>query len=336
MDKSRSKEFAQDLYQTYVRLEKPFVIAEQLLPYLDSHNRVTAHQIIELAEHILSVRELSKNRYLDLAQAFFTTERWEEAEKLAEKNIAKGVAVSRWKLVQAAALQNQGKVGVAYKTIEDVIKTEDIDRNEQEFFISLSLSLGLIDNVVDFLEENLANSTNIKNIISIVRQLIAIYINRPECGGKLKAAILKYGTLVDQTNCEQEGDYLQLCLLNNPFNNDHDFLDYQQRIEKYQNNFPNSSVLKCIEFNPDKGVDGFMETMRQATGITPEQEELWESNKQKLRSRELPIPFCMRGKFLQNTRDVYTTWILLKHSKEEELEFRVIHAPQMEKISFLS
>ncbi len=334
MDKSRSKEFAQDLYQTYVRLEKPFVIAEQLLPYLDSHNSVTAHQIIELAEHILSVRELSKNRYLDLAQAFFTTERWEEAEKLAEKNIAKGVAVSRWKLVQAAALQNQGKVGVAYKTIEDVIKKEDIDRNEQEFFISLSLSLGLIDNVVDFLEENLANSTNIKNIISIVRQLIAIYINRPECGGKLKSAILKYGTLVDQTNCEQEGDYLQLCLLNNPFNNDHDFLDYQQRIEKYQTNFPNSSVLKCIEFNPDKGFDGFMETMRQATGITPEQEELWESNKQKLRSRELPIPFCMRGKFLQNTRDVYTTWILLKHSKEEELEFRVIHAPQMEKDKF--
>ena len=133
LDKTRGKEFAQDLYQTYLKLDKPFVIAEQLLTYLDPKNEQTANQIIELAEHVLSVRELSRNRYLDLAQAFFTTERWQEAESLAEKNIAKGVTISRWKLVQAAALQNQGKVGIAYRTIENVIKSEDIGREEQDF-----------------------------------------------------------------------------------------------------------------------------------------------------------------------------------------------------------
>ena len=139
LDKTRGKEFAQDLYQNYLKLGKPFVIAEQLLSYLDPKHEQTANQIIELSEHVLSVRELSKNRYLDLAQAFFTTERWQEAETLAEKNIAKSIAVSRWKLVQAAALQNQGKVGIAYKTIKDVIKSEDIGSEEQEFFISLFL-----------------------------------------------------------------------------------------------------------------------------------------------------------------------------------------------------
>ena len=36
-----------------------------------------------------------------------------------------------------------------------------------------------------------------------------------------------------------------------------------------------------------------------------------------------------------NTRDVYTTWILSKCSKNEELEFRIIHAPQMEKGKFI-
>ena len=213
LDKTGGKEFAQELYQTYLKLDKPFVIAEQLLPYLDPHNSVTANQIIELSEHVLSLRELSRNRYLDLAQAFFTTERWQEAEKLAEKNIAKGVAISRWKLVQAAALQHQGKIGIAYRTIQDVIKSEDIGKAEQDFFVSLSLSLGLIDNVIEFLEEKLVNSSNIENIILIVRRLIAIYINRPEFGEKLKTAILKYGDLIDQKNCNQEGDYLQLCVL---------------------------------------------------------------------------------------------------------------------------
>ncbi|WP_151958125.1 DUF4365 domain-containing protein, partial [Acinetobacter guillouiae] len=334
LDKTRGKEFAQDLYQTYLKLDKPFVIAEQLLTYLDPKNEQTANQIIELAEHVLSVRELSRNRYLDLAQAFFTTERWQEAESLAEKNIAKGVTISRWKLVQAAALQNQGKVGIAYRTIENVIKSEDIGREEQDFFISLSLSLGLIDNVIEFLEENLVNSTHIENIILIVRRLIAIYINRPEYGEKLKTAILKYGNFIDQNNCDQEGDYLQLCMLYGHFESDEQIKNYQERCNKYFETFPNSTVLRRGNVDIEGGVDSLLASLRELTGVTPEQEQLWESNKQKLRSRELPIPFCMRGQFLQNTRDVYTTWILSKHSKDEELEFKVIHAPQMEKDKF--
>lgn len=334
-DKTQVKEFAQDLYQTYLKLGKPFVIAEQLLPYLDPKHELTANQIIELAGHVLSVRELSKSRYLDLAQAFFTTERWLEAEKLAEKNIAKGIAISKWKLVQAAALQNQGKVGIAYKTIEDVIKSKDIGREEQEFFISLSLSLGLIDNVVDFLEENLTNSTNTQNIIFTIRRLIAVYINRPEYESKLKTAILKYGALIDLTNCEQEGDYLQLCMLYAPFESDEEIKNYQERCNKYFDTFPNSTVLRRAKVDDEGGVESLLTALRQLTGVTPEQEKLWESNKQKLRNRELPIPFFMRGKFLQNTRDVYTTWILSKCSKNEELEFRIIHAPQMEKGKFI-
>lgn len=334
LDKTRGKEFAQDLYQTYLQLGKPFVIAEQLLPYLDPHNSITANQIIELAEHVLSVRELSRNRYLDLAQAFFTTERWQEAEKLAEKNIAKGVAISRWKLVQAASLQNQGKIGIAYRTIQDVIRSEDIGKEEQEFYISLSLSLGLIDNVIEFLEENLVNSAHIENRILIVRRLIAIYINRPKFGEKLKTAISKYGDLIDQNNCDQEGDYLQLCMLYAPFESDEKIKNYQERCNKYFDTFPNSTVLRRANIDHEGGVESLLTALRQLTGVTPEQVELWESNKQKLRNRELPIPFFMRGNFLQNTRDVYTTWILSKCSKDEELEFKIIHAPQAEKDKF--
>lgn len=69
-------------------------------------------------------------------------------------------------------------------------------------------------------------------------------------------------------------------------------------------------------------------------GITPEQIELWESNKQKLRSGELPIPFFMRGLCLQDTRDIFTTWFLSKSSTDQELEFKIIHSPQLNKNDF--
>ena len=334
LDKTRGNEFVQELYQAYMKLGKPVVIAEQLLKYLNPQDSLTAPQYVELAEHVLSISELSENRYLDLAQAFFTTERWEDAEKLAEKNIAKGVSVSRWKLVQSISLKNQGKVGAAYKIIKDVIKSEDIGNKEQDFFISLSLSLGFIDNVVDFLEENLINSTSIENKILITRQLIAVYLNRPKYELKLKAAILKYGYLIDQNNCNQEGDYLHLCMLYTPFENDVQISNYHERCNKYFENFPNSEVLRRANINIEGNGEALLASLRELTGVTSEHEKLWESNKQKLRSKELPIPFCMRGNFLQNTKDIYTTWILSKYSKDEELEFKIIHAPQEEEDKF--
>lgn len=333
-DNSKHKEFAQDLYQKYIDLDKPLVIAEQLIRYLDPRDNMTANQLIELAETVLEKRELSENRYLDLAQAFITTERWADAERLAIKNIAKGVAISKWKLVQAAALQNQGKVGVAYKTFEEVIKSKDIGKQEKDFFINLSLSLGLIDNVVELLEENLVNVANVPDKIFIIRRLIAIYTNRFEYKQKLKTAILRYGTLIDQNNCDEEGDYLQLCTLLSPFQNDEQFSDYIKRRNIYLERFPDSKVFKMGNINIDEGTEGLLESLRSMLGITPEQIELWESNKQMLRSGELPIPFFMRGQYLQDTRDIFTTWVFSKSATDQELEFKIIHSPQLDKQEF--
>lgn len=333
-DRSRHKEFTQDLYQKYIDLGKPLVIAEQLIRYLDPQEPMAANQLIELAETVLERREFSGKRYLDLAQAFITTERWADAERLAIKNIDKGLAVSKWRLVQAAALQNQGKIGVAYKTFEEVIKSEDIGKQEKDFFINLSLSLGLIDNVVELLEDNLINSTNVLDKIFIIRRLIAVYMNRVEYEQKLKVAVLKYGTFIDQNNCDQEGDYLHLCILLCPFENDEQFSDYTERRDKYLEKFPDSAVFKMGNINIDEGAEGLSESLRNMLGITPEQIELWESNKQKLRSGELPIPFFMRGQYLKDTKDIFTTWVFSKSAPDQELEFKIIHSPQLDKHEF--
>ncbi|NNP76165.1 hypothetical protein A7P54_06990 [Acinetobacter sp. Ac_3412] len=335
-DKSRRYEFTQDLYQTYLKLGKPLVIAEQLLPYLNPHETQSAHQIIELAEQILNVRELRKSRYLDLAQAFFTTGRWKEAEVLAEKNINKGIAISKWKLVMAGALKNQGKVGNAYNIIREAIQEDSAEQLNQKFYIDLCFSLGFIEEVMDILENNLVKFKGQDEEIYIVRRLIEIYANNEVYNDKLKLAILKYGDLINRNNVEHEGDYLQLCMLYNPFEDNEEINNFEERSNRYFESFPNSKILRRGEINVESGVEGFLESFRVLTGITPEQEERWKINKQKMRNRELPIPFFMRGEFLQNTRDVYTTWMLSKHCTEEELEFKIIHSHQMEVEIFLN
>lgn len=329
-DKSRRNEFAQDLYKTYLKLGKPIVIAEQLLPYLNPHESISANQIIELAEQVLNVRELRKNRYLDLAQAFFTTGRWKEAETLAEKNIIKGVAISKWKLVKAAALKNQGKVGNAYNIIREAIHEDNTEELNQDFYTNLCFSLGFIDEVVDILENNLVRSQESHEKKYLIRRLIEVYANNPNYINKLKIAILKYGDLVDQNSVQEEGDYLQLCMLHQPFENDAQIESYQERSNRYFENFPDSTILRRGHVDVESGAEDFLASLKKLTGVTPELEEKWESNKQKLRSRELPVPFFMRGKFLQNTRDVYTTWMLSKCCKEEETEYQITHSPQID------
>lgn len=329
-DKSRCNEFAQDLYKTYLKLGKPIVIAEQLLPYLNPHESISANQIIELAEQILNVRELRKKRYLDLAQAFLTTGRWKDAEKLAEKNINKGIAVSKWKLVQSLALKKQGKVGNAYNIMREAIKEDDTDQLNQKFYINLCFSLGFIEEAIDILENNLVKIQDVNERIYIIRSLIEIYVNNPNYINKLKIAILKYGDLVDQNNVQQEGDYLQLCMLHQPFENDAQIESYQERSNRYFENFPDSTILRRGHVDVESGAEDFLASLKKLTGVTPEVEKKWESNKQKLRSRELPVPFFMRGNFLQNTRDVYTTWMLSKFCKEEETEYKITHSPQIE------
>lgn len=42
------------------------------------------------------------------------------------------------------------------------------------------------------------------------------------------------------------------------------------------------------------------------------------------------MPFFMRGDFLQDTKDVFRTWELSKTCPEENLEFKIIHTPQLE------
>ncbi|HCV3310344.1 TPA: hypothetical protein OV742_003596, partial [Acinetobacter baumannii] len=140
----------------------------------------------------------------------------------------------------------------------------------------------------------------------------------------------KYGDLVDQNNVQQEGDYLQLCMLYTPFENDKQIEYYQERSNRYFENFPDSTILRRGNVDVESGVENFLASLKKLTGVTPELEEQWESNKQKLRSRELPVPFFMRGNFLQNTRDVYTTWMLSKCCKEEETEYKITHSPQIE------
>lgn len=331
----RRNELAQDLYRTYLRLDRPLVIAEQLSRYLDVYELSSAEQVIELNEQILKNRELTNSGYTRLAQAFFTTKKWIKAAELAEKNIAKGIEVARWKLMQAASLQQQGKVGVALNTIKEVMSNADASKDQQEFYIELCLSLGLLKDAIEVVQELITNTAIKNEKVRLVQMLISIYSNSSDSPDELQRAIDRYGELVDQDNCEQEGQYLIYrftCPVREP--SEEQIRDFQVRLALYTEKFPQSPILKQGSVSEEADAESMLQSIRELTGITDEQIKQWENNKQKIRNGSLPVPFSMRGSFLSDTRNIYSTWVLSLNYPEEYIEYKIKHAPQLPKDQF--
>lgn len=334
--REKRKEFAQELYQSFNKLGRSIIVAEQLFRYLDSEEHKTAEQVIELGTLLAENRELSNSDYSHLAQAFMTTNSWEEAKALADKNICKGIDVSNWKLILAAAERQLGNVGLALKLINEALSLNKNSRSQKVFYVNLSLSLGLGETVIESVKELLVSTTKREEKVEFLRILISVYSNNEDWSNELRTAIDKLGEIVDQSNCEEEGLYL-LYFLTSPTTeiDDNKVSEFQARLRRYTESFPDSPILRSGTIDLEGGADSVVKSMQDLAGVSDEQIERWEKNRRALRNGTLPVPFSMRERFLRDTRDIFTTWAYSINYPEEFMEFQIKHAPQTENSRFI-
>lgn len=336
-DPDRKREFEKELYQRYLDLDKPIVIAEQLFRNLDPELVESAQLIIEMGEHLLSVRELLNPDYIHLGKAFLSTGRWSDAETIADRNIRKGIDIARWSLFRAAALHHQGKIGSAYSAISDVVTSPNATKDQNIFYINLCLSLGLFDNIVSVVQDLLAESTVRTEKLNLVKILISIFYTDENRSDDLMRAIERFGELVDQDSCEEEGSYLQLFLLSSGELRDESRIEeFRERLSRYTEAFPDSSFLKMGTINSGDGPDGILDSINKMAGITERQRTQWEKNKISIRNGSLPVPFSMLNLFLSDTGDVFTSWANSLRLSDQHLEYKIRHAPQLAKYKFES
>lgn len=331
----KRQEYAEALYQTYCELEKPIVIAEQLFRYLSSYEIYSAKKVIELGHHLIQEKGLTPNGCLHLAQAFLTSENWTDAENIALINIDKGIDITNWEIIKAASLQYQGKIGAAFDAVKTAIEADNVSNEQLSYYVNLCLKLGLYKDAVNILKELISNTSDRNEKISLLQILISVYSSNSEYVEELKQAVERYGSIVDQDNCEDEGKFLLFFLMSPKHENDESKItDFQSRLAKYTKNFPDSPLLKQASIDFDSGPDAIISTLNQIAGITKEQLQKWEHNKNAIRNGSLPVPFCMLDNFLSDTRDIYTSWALSLHMPEDNIEFKFRHSPQLNQEKF--
>ncbi len=325
-----------DLFEEYIALDRPTVIAEQLFRCLNPIELDSAKKIIELSDNLLSAHELLEEDYFRLAQAYMTCEEWDKVVSMTKQRIVKGNHDPYWEIIQTVCLQNQGKPGLAYDVIKNSLKGNRYSDDHLKHYVNLCMQLGLLNEVEEALIDLLNIADDREEKLSFLSNLISIYSSQEGYIQKLVNCIRRFGKLVNQNDCDEEGQFLMYFLMSPKNDNEDEVKGFQERLAKYTEAFPNSPILKKCQIDLEGGADSLINSLNEVVGITDEQVKLWEENKFKIRNGRLPVPFFMLDRFLRDTRDIFTSWVLSANTPEEHLEFKLRQAPQLEQNKYES
>ncbi|MCP4158776.1 MAG: DUF4365 domain-containing protein [Deltaproteobacteria bacterium] len=329
--------YASELYDDYIRLEKPLIIAEQLFRDLNPQEQASAKQIVHLSENLMSCHNIFEQDYFHLAQALLTIGDYEGALSIANQHIEKGFFDPYWHIIKAVSLQEKGKLGLAFIEIKASLDDNRFSSEHLKYYVNLCLQFGLFEELEDVLIDLLNKSTKRQEKLSFLSNLISIYsANRKEYSDKLVKAIKRFGKLVNRDDCTEEGQYL-ISFMISPMNpSPHETEEFQKRLSDYSAKFPDSHILKLGKIDIDNGPDALLHSLNKMAGISEEQIRKWEQNKNKIRNGQLPVPFVMLEKFLRDTNDLFTTWAISKNSHEDQLEYKLNQSPQLNQIKYNS
>ncbi|WP_088211666.1 DUF4365 domain-containing protein [Shewanella sp. Shew256] len=323
-------QYCDQLYEDFQRLNKPVEIAEQLFRYLNPTEIEQAHRLCELADRILLSHELFEKDYLRLAQAYIATSQHELALSIAKKHIDRDVYDPYWAIIQTVCYHNIGRLGLAHDVIKRAIDENPFSLEHRHYYANICLQMGLIDEVESALFDILEASTEREHKISVLANLISILSSNANRAVKTAAAIRKFGKLVNQNDVEEEGRFLIFFLTSANTEDKDEIAEFQERLKNYVNNFPDSPILKHGHVDVEGGADSLIASLHKMAGITDEQLAKWEQNKLKIRNGSLPAPFVLLERFLGDTHDIFTSWMLSLNSANQHLEFKIKHAPQLD------
>lgn len=320
---------ANQLYDEYVRLDRPVVIATQLFRFFDGKTQDGSRKVIEMAEKILESSDLSPGDYLHLCQAYITNRQWQNVIEIADRIQGRNFESVEWTIVKSVALEQSGRVADALDVLEEYVVHRQYSGGYLEHFVGLSLRLGFLDKAEQNLRKLLGMNLKRQNKLSVFQALIYIYSADPDSKETLSDFVEKFGNLVDRESEEEEGQYLVFCLTLSPIflaRYEEKRAEVQRRLKDYTEKFPQSRLLKSTQFDQDASPEKQIAQIRQMLGFSEENRVRLQRNRNLIRRRALPIPFCELHNALENLPDIFASWVYAKNTVETQREYKVAHS----------
>ncbi|WP_369064304.1 DUF4365 domain-containing protein [Enterobacter sp. MALB-1] len=314
------------LYAKYINMGRPLYLAEQLMNHLQMKDLDEAEKIIDVASTILEHHGLSEKDNFQYANAMIAKGFYGKALELIDTSVQKEQIDPNWHFLKALALHYNGESGLAIDSIRLALDSSHLSDETLKFYIQLCTKFGMANEVEKIVIELISKTTESNIKVQFLVQLFHLYSKDEIYKDKRLPVLRQIARYVNQDDPDEEGNFLMLVLTSEKNDDEVEFLEWRERLLKYTEKFPDSTRLRRAIVNPEGPAEEFVESLNKLTGVTPEQIEIWNKNKQEIRNGSLKVPFALLGYFLSETRDIFTSWLLSQSEPDENIEFKIRHS----------
>ena len=314
------------LYEVYKEGYKHDQILVQLFYNLNPYKDDTAQKIIEISDDIISERDLLDSEYIILCQAKATAHDWQGILESSRRAQIRFSTNPRFKAFEALALDEIGETGKSIELLEEIAKGEKHDPLAFEIYINISARCGLVEKAKILVARLLEKATQKKQKLHLLRMMfnIEMYID-PKSEGLIDIC-LKYGQLCDQDDESEEGLYLlqffAATLDPEKAVQDDDVKEFQKRLKKYVEKFPESKVLRSFSVK-GKAPEELLSQLEKITGFTEEKKRCYQRNENLLSRSQFPVPYLIRHKVLLNVSNFLHLWELSKIADKDYPQYQL-------------
>ena len=314
------------LYEVYKEGHKHDQILVQLFDNLNPYKDDTAQKIIEISDDIISERDLLDSEYIILCQAKATIHDWTGVLEISRRAQIRFSNNPRFKAFEALALDEIGETGKSIELLEEIAKGEKHDPLAFEIYINISARCGLVEKAKTLVVRLLEKATQKKQTLHLLRMMfnIEMYIN-PKSKGLINIC-LKYGQLCNQDDESEEGLYLiqffTATLDPEKTVQDENIKEFQERLKKYTERFPESKVLRSLSVK-EKAPEELLSQLKKITGFTEEKRKWYQQNENLLSRSQFPVPYLIRHKVLLNVSNFIHLWELSKIADKDYPQYQL-------------
>lgn len=310
------------------RLGHPKPTTLLLFQELDPYSETQAEQFLAVATHVRSTIRLSPTIAVRIGVSLATLERWSDLLALCEEARREFEVTGRIRAFEALALDQLGRSDEARSILESMLEGGVEDGLALNTYVNIMGRWGFTEQAKAAVELILERAQSKERRVECVRMLFNLERHTNPASPQLVDLAFRMGALTSSDDEGEEGGFLSMVIAATSFEtavlSDTRKDEFHARANAFFERFPQSKILRRVEFPAEAGAEEMLHLMKSAIGVSEEREQQQARLEAQLQSGELSLPFAWRPRFaLGSVLDVAHLWDLTKRSTAVEKKYHL-------------
>jgi hypothetical protein len=316
------------LVERYEALARPFTLAIALLQELNPTDERQAVLCVQVAERVCEKVEPSLAMAAHVGLAMVTKKDWDGLLAWCKEFKARVDAGPRMLAFEALALDRKGATQEAKEILEKMLAGGVLDSLALNTYVTIMVRCGYVQEALDAAEKIMEAATSKRQRMDCTRLLFNLIQQSNPGSERLLALAVQMGRLADPASEVEEGIYLVMFLTatlnekNTPA--PPELADFRQRAEAFFAKFPDSNIIKRVEFREDSSSQELLTQLKAIAGISEDREAFQRRLENQMQQGLTVVPFSWRPKLVFSAvRDVVHLWEIAKASSVDDKKYHL-------------